>query len=249
MSVQFSLVCPCYNEHELIASTVERIREILPAITETYELILVNDGSHDDTWSRIQAIERKHPHVKGVNSPKHLGKGGVLTLGLGKSVGEIAGFIDADLEIDPGYLIGLIGCIRKGSDVAIGSKMVGSEAGRNRSFTRQLSTRIYNTMVRFTLRSVVQDHQAGIKVFRRTVLDLILPRMESQGWIWDTEFLARAQSEGFRISEMPISISRQRVSKVNVPLDAARMFYGVLRLYMRGLRVPRRTKVSYEVVE
>jgi glycosyltransferase involved in cell wall biosynthesis len=221
---------------------------VIPAIAETYEIILVNDGSSDDTWSRIQEIERKYPEVRGVDAPAHLGKGGALTLGLARSMGKIAGFIDADLEIDPGYLIGLANCVRKGSDVAIGSKIVGAEAGRNRSFTRQLSTRIYNTMVRVILNSVVQDHQAGIKVFRRTVLDQILPRMKSQGWIWDTEFLVRAQSSGFRISELPISISRQRVSKVNVPLDAARMFLGVLRLCLRGLRVPRRTKVLYEIV-
>jgi hypothetical protein len=126
--------------------------------------------------------------------------------------------------------------------------MVGNEAGKNRSFTRQLSTRIYNAMVRVMLNSVVQDHQAGIKVFRRTALDQILPRMENQGWIWDTEFLARAQSAGFRISELPITISRQRVSKINVPLDATRMFLGVLRLCLRGRRVPRHTRVLYEVV-
>lgn len=248
MSIEFSLVCPCYNESRLIESSVERIREILPKITQSYEIILVNDGSADETWPHIEKLASRYPEVRGLNRP-HYGKGGALTAGFKEAKGELSGFIDIDLEIKPEYLTKLVECARKGYDIVVGSKVAGKEAGKNRSFTRQLSTRIYNTMVLLMLNSRVKDHQAGIKVFKRRVLDTVLPRMESVGWIWDTEFLVRAQAAGFSIAETPITISHQRVSKVNVPLDSAKMFMGVLRLFRLGLRVPRGTHISYNVIE
>jgi len=201
MRPDFSLVVPCFNEAEILADSTENILACLPSVARRFEVILSDDGSSDETLDIIRSLDEQHGEIRWVTGP-HEGKGSALTRGFRSARGEVQAFLDADLEIAPEYLRDLLAALRDGADIAIGSKYAAS--GRRKS--RKMATVVYNTMVRTLFGSRIQDHQAGIKAFRRDVALKILPAMTSRGWIWDTEFLVRAAAEGFSVREIPIEV-------------------------------------------
>ena len=230
-----SLVVPCYNEEQIIQETLEKLTATLNGSME-FELIVGNDGSSDRTAPIVREIMRRVPRIRLVEGKEHLGKGAILTRSLSCAEGDVVAFIDADLEIDVQFLCALLEKIESGFDLAIGSKVLHEDFSQ-RSMERRLATLIYNQLVRLFLGSKLHDHQAGLKAFRRSALLRILPLLKSEGWIWDTEMLVRAQTFGCRIAEIPVKTTYQRPSKVSLFKTAWDMAMGVASLFFQGVRV------------
>jgi glycosyltransferase involved in cell wall biosynthesis len=229
MRPDFSLVVPCFNEAEILEKSTETILAYMPSVARRFEVILSDDGSSDETLDIIRNLDEEYGEIRWASGP-HEGKGSALTRGFQAARGEIQAFLDADLEIAPEYLGDLLAAIRDGADIAIGSKYAAT--GRRKS--RKMATMVYNTMVRVLFGSRIQDHQAGIKAFRRDVVEKILPAMTSRGWIWDTEFLVRAAAEGYSVREIPIEVRPGRGSRVSMVMDSWRMFRAVMGLKLAG---------------
>ena len=235
MELDLSVVVPCFNEEAGLGATVPRILAVLPSLAANYEVVLSDDGSDDRTGSVMERLSRDYTVVRAVFGECHAGKGAALTRGLGAARGKIRAFVDADLEISPDYLTDLVGAIRQGADAAIGSKRLAGPQESDRTATRRLATTTYNTLVKILFGSPLKDHQAGIKAFRGEVVEEILPQMLSEGWIWDTEFLLRALSRGYKVDEVPVTVRPVRTSKVNTARDSIRMLRGLIGLRARGL--------------
>jgi len=170
---------------------------------EDFRIIIAEDGSTDGTDIIAQELEHMYTQVTHLHSPQKLGKGLALKRAFNKVEGDIYAFIDCDLATNMKFFPQLINSIRKGNDLALGSRyMDGAEA--DRSVLRDLSSRVYNKLIRMLFKDNVFDHQIGFKAFSNRLIKDILNECNSTGWFWDTEILIRSIYNNYKIIEFPV---------------------------------------------
>jgi len=211
--MKLSLVLPAYNEAAITADSVRAVDAELGGLGIDYEIIVADDGSEDGTLEAAESVGL--PKVRVIRRP-HKGKGAALTAGLGAATGDYVGFLDIDLEISEEYLPQFVDAVDSGYDIAIASKVLDDQERRSRPFKRRITTAGYNWLVRRLFSTGLGDHQAGLKLFRREVLIPILSSVESEGWLWDTEVLARAVANGAKVKEIGVATRLVRPGHVNV---------------------------------
>jgi glycosyltransferase involved in cell wall biosynthesis len=225
--MRLSLVLPAFNEVAVCAGSVSAVAEVLAGLDLTYEIIVADDGSEDGTKEAVEAVEL--PNVRVVRRP-HRGKGAALTAGLSEASGDYLGFLDIDLEISEDYLPEFVAALDEGYDVAIASKVLDPEQARQRPLKRRITTSAYNWLVRLLFRTGIGDHQAGLKLFRREALEPVIGLVESEGWLWDTEVLARCVDNDCRVKEIGVVTRRVRpghVSVVSTSLEMLTQLFGL----------------------
>jgi glycosyltransferase involved in cell wall biosynthesis len=228
---QLSVIVPARNEAAIIGRTLTRLSDYLDRLPMSYELIVGDSGSTDDTFRA--ALGLGLPNLRAVREEQG-GKGRILTASLREARGRIIGFIDADLEIPESTLGRLLEAIHAGADVAIASK---ANAGDRRPLRRRVVTWTLNVLVRILFGTPFSDHQAGCKLFRASVLRPILGRVTSLGWLWDTEVLVNVVRARGSVVEVPTSLSAGlRPDRVGWRAKA-RGLYELIQLRM--LLVPR----------
>jgi len=170
---------------------------------EDFRIIIAEDGSTDGTDIIAQELEHMYTQVTHLHSPQKLGKGLALKRAFNKVEGDIYAFIDCDLATNMKFFPQLINSIRKGNDLALGSRyMDGAEA--DRSVLRDLSSRVYNKLIRMLFKDNVFDHQIGFKAFSNRLIKDILNECNSTGWFWDTEILIRSIYNNYKIIEFSV---------------------------------------------
>lgn len=238
-----SVIVPARNESGLIARSLVRLAEVLTRLDIPYEIIVSDSASTDRTAGIVE--RQALPFVRLVRNELP-GKGRALTGGMANARGKFVGFIDADLEIDPNFLIALFDAVRAGADFAIGVKTLPDP---RRSRLRRAATFCYNAIIRRVLGTPFSDHQAGLKLFDGDWLRPLLPRVQSEGWFWDTEVLFALHRAGARGAEIGVRTIRHRTSHVSFwRVSFELLFEGVrLRLARRHPRVSRSTQQVLEV--
>ena len=204
-----SLVVPARNESGLIARSLVRLAEVLSRQAIPYEIIVSDSGSTDRTTAVVERLAL--PNVRLVRNALP-GKGRALTSGMTGARGDFVGFIDADLEIDPNFIVPLLQALQAGADFAIGVKTLPDP---RRSRLRRAATLCYNAIIRRVLGTPFSDHQAGLKLFRAEWIGPLLPRIMSENWFWDTEVLFALHRAGARGAEVGVRTIRHRKSHVS----------------------------------
>jgi glycosyltransferase involved in cell wall biosynthesis/O-antigen/teichoic acid export membrane protein len=228
-TLQLSVVLPCHNAGADLAAVLSSLERGLDGV-ESYELIVVSDGSTDDTVAVAQAYES--PAVRVLQYESRSGKGNALRLGLRHARGEYVAFLDADGDIEPDGISPFLTLMRLYEpDVVLGSKRHPLSEMYYPPLRRLLSW-IYHKLTRILFRVNVRDTQTGFKLIRRDVLDAVLPRLLEKRYAFDLEFLVVARSLGFtRILEAPVRIHYRFASHVDlkaayrVLLDTLAIFY------------------------
>jgi glycosyltransferase AglD len=197
-----SVVLACYNEGETLT---ESFREIVDSLSETgrsFEILFVDDVSRDRTREIIRSLVEQHPHLdlRVILHETNKGRGATVTDGFRAARGEIAGFLDVDLEVHSRYIPSLVRAIEKGADVATVRRIYAFQV---RALDRYFMSRGYSFLVRHMLGVGLLDTETGYKFFRRERLLPVLDEIEDGGWFWDTEFMVRAHLRGLRIAEIP----------------------------------------------
>jgi glycosyltransferase AglD len=197
-----SLVLACYNEAEHLEVSVMEIRETLDQTTWPYEIIFVDDVSRDRTREILSSIVASHPNhqLRLILHEKNMGRGATVTDGFRVARGEIAGYIDVDLEVHCRYIPALVRAIEKGADIATLRRIYAFQV---RSLDRYFMSRGYSWLVRRLLEVPYGDTETGYKFFRRSTVMPLLDEIHDSGWFWDTEFMARAERRGLRVVEIP----------------------------------------------
>ncbi|HDM35637.1 MAG TPA: glycosyltransferase family 2 protein [Candidatus Syntrophoarchaeum butanivorans] len=231
-SREVSLVLPAYNEVNRLRRCVEGVIEALEKVTDSFEIIIAEDGSTDGTSEVASHLSEEFPDVRHLHSDRRLGRGGGLKRGFMASEGDILAFMDVDLATDLSHLDELIGAIRDGFDIATGSRLM-PESIVERSFKRTALSRGYNFLVRRLLGSKVRDHQCGFKAFKREVFFAIMDELEDEHWFWDTELLVLAQRKGYRIYEFPVRWRDGGMTKVDLSRDIIGMGSRILWMWRR----------------
>ena len=228
--MKLSLVLPAYNEASIAADSVRAVDSVLRDLGIDYEIIVADDGSEDATLEAAESTGLAR--VRGIRRP-HKGKGAALTAGLVEATGEIVGFLDIDLEISEAYLPDFVDAMDRGYDIAIASKVLDDRERRSRPLKRRITTAGYNWLVRQLFSTGLGDHQAGLKLFRRETLMPILSSVESEGWLWDTEVLARTVASGAKVKEIGVATRPVRPGHVNVVSTSWEMLTQLFRLRKR----------------
>ena len=232
-----SLIIPVYKQEKVIIRNLRSISKVLDKIRYEYEIIAVIDGMVDKSYQRIKSA--RIPHLKTITYRKNQGKAWALRLGLTKSRGDYAMFIDSGLEIDPNGISMLLEHMEwYNADIIVGSKR--HPASRiSYPLTRRFLSYGYYYLVKLLFGIKVHDTQAGIKVFKKKVLEKVLPRLVEKKFAGDLELLIAADSIGFkRIYEAPIKLNYNLS-----PLTSAATLKAILGIFIDTLAIFYRKKL------
>ena len=229
-----SVVVPCLNEERRIGATLARILAFLKGRDRAWEVVVVDDGSADRTGEIVRAVGEREPAVRLVAFPVNHGKGFAVREGVFASRGELALFSDADLSTPIEELTKLEARAAEGFDVVVGSRVVaGARIVTPQPAQRRLSGFVFRMLVRVLGLSSVRDTQCGFKLLRRARVEPILRRIETEGFAFDVELLARAERAGLRVSEVPVDWYDAHGSKVRLVPDALHMARDLVRMRAR----------------
>lgn len=201
-----SVIVPAYKQEKKIKKDLELIEAVLKQIRYDYEIICVVDGRIDKTFENAKKVESAKVKVIGYKENK--GKGHAVRYGMIRAKGDPVAFIDAGMEIDPnGLSLALEHLEWYEADIIVGSKRHPASQ-INYPLERKIISTLYQLFVRVFTGLNVRDTQAGLKIYRRKVLDVVLPRLLVKRYAFDLELLTVAHRLGYRkIYEAPIKIS------------------------------------------
>jgi len=234
--LKYSIIIPAYNEGERIAGSLGKILAYAGSRGWQGEILVVNDGSSDDTPALVEEFAKKHAEVKLLQNPGNRGKGYSVRNGMLQATGEMLLFTDADLSSPIAEASKLFGAIEQGADVAIGSRWLASQMQTQRqSLIRQVYGRVFNLVLRVILGLSFKDTQCGLKAFTRKAANAIFPRQTIERWGFDAELLVIAKELGLKVAEVPVEWAHDSRSKINPTLDGIRMFMETLAIRWNAL--------------
>jgi len=203
--VALSVVMPLYNEGAQITSNVEQTLAVL-RLLGPFEMILVNDGSSDNSAEKIKQLAQKFPGEIVSQQLPRSGKGEALRRGAQLARGEFVVFIDADLDLPPEQILFFVAIQRvKKADAVIGSKMH-PDSTVDYPLIRRVYSLGYFCLVKFLFGLPVRDTQTGLKLVRRELLLKALDKTESRGFTLDLELLVRLVQLGAVMVEAPVVV-------------------------------------------
>jgi glycosyltransferase involved in cell wall biosynthesis len=227
----YSIIIPAYNESERIGETLRRVLAHVAQQHWRTEVVVVNDGSRDDTAEVVRGFAHDHPAVRLVENPGNRGKGYSVRHGMLEAHGDVLLFSDADLSSPIQEAEKLFAALRNGADLAIGSRWMQRELQTERQpVYRQLFGRIFNLLLRLILGLKYKDTQCGFKAFTRRAAQNIFPRQRIERWGFDPEILFLANQSGLVTREVPVEWAHDERSKINPLTDGTKMFLEMLRV-------------------
>ncbi|PYX01317.1 MAG: glycosyl transferase [Acidobacteria bacterium] len=236
LNCTYSFVIPAYNESARIGATLERVLNYIGQQKTHTEIIVVNDGSRDNTAQIVRQFAQQYPALRLLENPGNRGKGYSVRNGMLHANGSILLFSDADLSSPIEEAQKLFAAITSGADVAIGSRWVQSSLQTERQpLYRQLFGRIFNLMLRITLGLKFKDTQCGFKAFTRAAAQKIFPQQQIERWGFDPELLYLAKKFGFKVVEVPVVWGHSGGTRISPLRDGTRMFLEMLRVRWNAL--------------
>ncbi len=228
-----SLVIPAFNESAVIARAVAEAETALDRHFREFEIIVVDDGSADDTSAEVFRLLPTAPHTRILWHEANRGYGAALRTGFEAARFELVAFTDADCQFD---LADLARLVPLAAEVPV---VVGYRADRQDPFRRRFLSWGYNVMARALCGTRVRDVDCALKVFRREVLGGLLP--ESRGFFVNTEMMTLARQLGLEVAEVPVTHrpragGTSKVSLREVPRTARTLLRFWWREVVRGAR-------------
>ena len=231
MTLTYSFIIPAYNESVRIRPALHALVRHAQEQNWEVEILVVNDGSSDDTAQIVREYGRAHPQVLLLENPGNWGKGYSVRNGMLHARGDICLFTDADLSSPMTEAQKLFDAIAQGADIAIGSRWLRRELQTQpQPLYRQLFGRIFNLALRLILGLRFADTQCGFKAFRRDAAQRIFPLQKIERWGFDPEILFLAQRAGLRVEEIPVLWAHSEGTRLHPLRDGLRMFAEVLRI-------------------
>ena len=236
-SPYYSIVVPAYNEAERIGPSLERMLAYIGESKWSAEIIVVNDGSGDNTAAVVADFARRNPIIRLIEKPGNRGKGYTVRNGMMSASGQVLLFTDADLSSPIEESSKLFAVIESGrADVAIGSRYLQSELQtRKQPLYRRMLGRSFNTALHIILGLSYADTQCGFKAFSRKAVAEIFPHMKIERWGFDPEILFLARKYGLRVVEVPVSWGHDHRSKINPLRDGVRMLGELIRIRINSI--------------
>lgn len=205
--MKLSIIVSAYNEGKHIGKNLQMLLEVLSMSGVSYEIIVVSDGSQDNTVEEALKMTTSRK-VKVYDYPSNRGKGYAMKYGFERSIGEYVVFIDADLDLNPASINTFIDILLINNlEIVIGSKWHPDSVVFYPLHRRWMS-RAYNMLVNVLFHTTLHDTQVGLKLYKRSVLSKIAHHAQSTSFTYDLELLVLARHFGFKkIQEAPIVLN------------------------------------------
>lgn len=212
-----TLVLPLYNEGPLLEQNLPFIYETLSAGKFTFEIILIDDDSRDETATLGRRFAAEHPaRVKFIQHEHNQGRGGTVTDGFRRAHGTVVGYIDVDCEASPKYILEFLpDLLANRFDCITGMRIYPFSIS---TAIRTVMSMTYRFFVRLLLGVGFRDRQTGYKFFRRERIVPVLEYAKNKAWFWDTEIMVLSAMSGLHIQERPILFLRDTEKKSTVRL-------------------------------
>lgn len=235
VAVDISIVVPCFNEQWRLPSTLIDIIDYVDAHGETqFEIIVVDDGSTDNTSEIVAKFEKVRPHIKLLRVPRNYGKGHAVRTGVLNAHGKRILFSDADGATPIQEIARLSRALDEGADVAIGSRAKFAEDTKvTTNWHRKYLGRLFNFCVNVLVLPQILDTQCGFKMFTSRAGKFLFSKQSADGFSFDVEILLIARLAALKVVEVPINWVNVPGSKVNLILDPLRMFWDILLFKIR----------------
>lgn len=225
--VKLSVIIPAHNEAGRINQTINQVMGFLVKQHYSTELIVVENGSHDQTYNMVrEQITNWYPGSLRLIHLDQADKGQAVKTGMLEASGEFRYMADADLSTDINQIPNfIVAALQTGAGLVLGVRdpIIGQTK------LRQLMSVGFSLAARAILRSSIKDTQAGFKLFTAEAAEAIYPNLKIMGWAFDVEVIYLAQQMGFNIAELPIPWTAQPGSKIK-PWDPVRMLLDLARI-------------------
>lgn len=221
---KYSIVIPAFNERHRILATLESVVACVREHGWQAEIIVVNDGSSDNTADLVRNFSLTAPEVRLMENPRNCGKGYSVRSGILHAQGDIVMFTDADLSAPMDEAERLFEAIAKGADIAIGSRWLATSRQTHRQpLYRQFFGRCFNALTRMVMRLPYADTQCGFKAFTRNAAQTIFQLQTIERWGFDPEILFIARKRGYRVQEVPVSWAHDERTRISYLRDGLQM--------------------------
>jgi dolichol-phosphate mannosyltransferase len=221
MPVEISIIIPVFNEAENISPLADEVVAAMASSSpaRNYELVFVDDGSKDDTWSRIEQFHARNPRVRGLKLERNSGQSAALWTGIIATDGPVLATLDGDRQNDPADLPALLGMLSQCDFVS------GRRVSRQDSVLRRISSRVARLARKVVLGADFADTGCGLRVFKRTALDGVFPFNGLHRFL-----PILVHGNGSVTREVPVN-HRPRVAGVSKYGIGNRLFRGIFDLF------------------
>jgi len=241
-----SFIIPAYNELDRIGASLANAHALLSQLPYSFELLVVDDGSEDDTFASATRFADEHPAVT-VIAIAHAGKAAAVRAGMRQATGSFLLFSDADLATPLSYVSEFVSRARGGADVVIASREGPTAERIGEPHYRHFMGRVFNRMVQILLLPGIEDTQCGFKLFTQVSANQILDRSllytdmvtkvaGARVTAFDVEMLVIARRLGMSIDVVPVEWTYGTQSKVNPLTDTIMNVRDILRVKLNDLR-------------
>jgi len=230
---KLSVLMPAYNEAAVIIPSVQETIRTLDGFGIEYEIIVIDDGSHDGTFERIHELRARHGRVIAVKNRENYGKGRALKKGFRSATGDYVVFLDCDLDLHPAQVRHFFEVMRREDvDVVIGSKRH-PQSRVAYPWSRKVISSVYFFLVKLLFGLPIRDTQTGLKLFRREVLRRVFHKMLVKRYAFDLEILALAHHFHYRIAQAPVTLRPQRRRDRIRTVDIYHTLWDTLAIFYR----------------
>lgn len=235
--IRLSLVIPCYNESDRVQLLYSGIDDFLKKWKGFIEIIIVNDGSKDNTYALLQehAVYKQNKDIISVYTQENTGKGGALMHGVLKATGDHILTLDADMASPPSEVIKWMDMLNwqpSTDTIYIGSREHKDSIITNQG-DRKVAGNIFNLIVRTLTPLKMKDTQCGFKLYPAALARRYFSSLKTYGWAHDVEILYKAYLDKNKIVEMPLQWNAIEGSKIRVLRDGFNMMREVLSIVIK----------------
>jgi len=234
---ELSVVIPAYNEEKRLAPVLESIISFFAGKGIDFEIVVVNDGSTDNTGALVKQFAVQHKQIRLIEHAPNKGKGYAIKIGVLAANGELILINDADGSSPIAEFDRLLASIKNGADIALGSRAKPDPACTINALPyRTYIGNTFNRIVQSILLPGIYDTQCGFKLFKKAAAHDVFSAATINGYAFDVETIYVAQLRKYRLEEVPINWNNIPGSKVNIFVDSLKMLIEVLKIKCNAAR-------------